>query len=417
VTDKAKPRTRRRRPKPAAQRFPPAAMPRFPRRSLALLRPIAELAVARGLSVRRGGGDVQDGVRRRGAPGAAGIGRQSHRQPRRHRHGTDAARGDPAGRRRRRCGGPPTVRPSPATQVFTRWRADPALRDRRGQPRALPRQGPAPSFETLARSVTQDVHPRSLLDELCRLGLAEVVDDEVRLLRESVVAGRDSERAFAFLGSNVGDHLRASVANVLAETPPHLEQAVFADELSAESIAAFRDIAKTQWQALLAATVPKLQALVDADASATGPRDRRVRIGLYTYHDAMSDPPAAPRPAAASPTPARSAAARRERIVDAHQPPRRPPPHVRCRCCSPACSPPAAAAASTAAAPASSRPRSPAGRSPASARSSSTPSTTTTRVPRSATAAAHCAAATTCALGMTIDVRGSRSSSTPTAGR
>jgi len=143
------------------------------------------------------------------------------------------------------------------------------------------------------------VHPRSLLDELCRLGLAEVVGDEVRLLRERVVAGRDSARAFAFLGSNVGDHLRASVANVLAETPAHVEQAVFADELSAESIAAFDAIARAQWQALLEATVPKLQALIDADAAAGRARDRRVRIGLYTYHAAMSEPPAAP--AAASP--------------------------------------------------------------------------------------------------------------------
>ena len=207
-----------------------------------------------------------------------------------------------------RAGGPPPPRPSPATQVFTRWRADPALSDRRGRPRALPRQGPAPSFETLARSVTQDVHPRSLLDELCRLGLAEEVGGEVRLLRESVVAGRDSARAFGFLGSNVGDHLRASVANVLAETPPHVEQAVFADELSAESIVAFREVAKAQWQALLAAAVPKLQALIDADAAAGRQRDRRVRIGLYTYHDAMSDPPAAAAPAAAS-----AAAAKRRR--------------------------------------------------------------------------------------------------------
>ena len=191
------------------------------------------------------------------------------------------------------------ARPSPATQVCTRWRADPALRDRRGRPKALPRQGPAPSFEALARSVTQDVHPRSLLDELCRLGLAEVAGEQVQLLRERVVAGHDSARAYGFLGSNVGDHLRAGVANVLAETPPHVEQAVFADELSAESIAEFDAIARAQWQALLAATVPKLQALVDADAAAGRQRDRRVRIGLYTYHAAMSEPPAAA--AAASP--------------------------------------------------------------------------------------------------------------------
>jgi hypothetical protein len=195
------------------------------------------------------------------------------------------------------AGAPPPARPSPATQVFTRWRADPALCDRRGQPRPLPRQGPAPSFEALARSVTQDVHPRSLLDELCRLGLAEVAGDQVRLLRERVVASRDSARAFGFLGSNVGDHLRAGVANVLAETPRHVEQAVFADELSDESIAAFDQIARVQWQALLAATVPKLQALIDADAAAGRKRNRRVRIGLYTYHAAMSEGPAAPAPA------------------------------------------------------------------------------------------------------------------------
>ena len=79
---------------------------------------------------------------------------------------------------------------------------------------------------------------------------------------------------------------------------------MFADELSAESIAAFRDIAKTQWQALLAATVPKLQALIDADAKADRTRDQRVRIGLYTYHDAMSDPPAASGPVDASTAPA-----------------------------------------------------------------------------------------------------------------
>lgn len=183
--------------------------------------------------------------------------------------------------------GLPAARPSPATQVFTRWLADPALRDHRGKAVDLPRQGPAPSFESLARSITQDVHPRSLLDELCRLGLAVEAGDRVKLARDRVVASRDSERAYGFLAGNVGDHLRAGVANVLADSPAHVEQAVFADELSEESLAAFRDIARTQWQALLAATVPALQAMVNADAAAGRKADRRVRIGLYTYHETM----------------------------------------------------------------------------------------------------------------------------------
>ncbi|MEP6738948.1 MAG: DUF6502 family protein [Caldimonas sp.] len=210
----------------------------------------------------------------------------------------------------------PPPRPSPATQVFTRWRADPAYRNRRGQLLAVPRQGPAPSFEALAHSVTQDVHPRSLLDELCRLGLVEVEGDTVRLVRDSVVGSGDSDRAYAFLAGNVGDHLRAAVVNVLADSPPHVEQAVFADELSEHSLAAFRVLAKAQWQTLLAATVPALQALVDADAASDRPRNRRVRIGLYTYHDVMAPgepvPKARPR-ARKSQQPARKRAAAKDR--------------------------------------------------------------------------------------------------------
>ncbi len=194
-------------------------------------------------------------------------------------------------------------RPSPATQVFTRWRAELARRKATGRPATLPRQGPAPSFETLARSVTQDVHPRSLLDELCRLGLVAVEDDTVTLLRESVVPNGDSDRAYAFLGGNVGDHLRAAVDNLLADSPPHLEQAVFADELSAESMTAFRDLAKAQWRAVLAATVPALQALVDADAASGRTRDRRVRIGLYSWNDVMNEDPPAPKKATSAKRP------------------------------------------------------------------------------------------------------------------
>ena len=208
---------------------------------------------------------------------------------------------------------PPAPHPAPATQIFTRWQADPSLHDAKGRPLALPRTGPAPSFEALARFVTQDVHPRSLLDELRRLGLVAVEGDTVTLLRDSIVAGSDSERAYRFLGTNVSDHLRAGVDNVLGATPPHVEQAVFADELSEESMSAFRDLAKTQWQALLAAAVPALQALVDADAASGRARNRRVRLGLYAFNDAMKPDDSRPAPSAPAPTAAGPRAARKDR--------------------------------------------------------------------------------------------------------
>ena len=185
----------------------------------------------------------------------------------------------------------PTVRHSPATRVFTKWLADPSLKTRGAEVMALPRQGPAPSFEALAHSVSRDVHPRSLLAELCRLGLAQVDGDRVHVVRDSFVPKDDSGRMLGFLGNNAGDHLRAAVANVLSDTPAHLEQAVFADELSQASVDAFQQLMRTQWQALLAATVPALQQLIDADRAAGKPRDQRVRVGLYTYSEAMASPP------------------------------------------------------------------------------------------------------------------------------
>jgi hypothetical protein len=185
------------------------------------------------------------------------------------------------------------VRRSPATQIFTRWLGHKRYHDARGRPRPLPRQGKAPSFESLAQSVTQDVHPRTLLEELCRLGLAEVntKTDTVRLVRDAFVPRDDRTRMLELLGANVGDHLAAAVANVHAGTPPHLEQAVFADDLSAESTEALRALVNARWKELLTALVPRIQALIDADAKAGRVADRRVRVGLYSYHAAVTPVP------------------------------------------------------------------------------------------------------------------------------
>jgi hypothetical protein len=178
------------------------------------------------------------------------------------------------------------VRPSPATQIFTRWMGTRRLRDKNGNPLPIKRQGRAPSFEALAQSVTRDVHPRTLLEELCRLGLAALDEktDTVSLVRHSFVPRKDRARMYGFLGNNVGDHLAAAVANVLAASPPNLEQAIFADGLSKESTTAVRALVAAQWKELLAGLVPKIQALVDGDAQAGRKADRRVRVGLYSYH-------------------------------------------------------------------------------------------------------------------------------------
>lgn len=189
----------------------------------------------------------------------------------------------------------PTRRPV-AAEVFARWASDPTYLDRRGQPRLLPRQGSEPSFESLAQSVTRDVHPRSLLDELVRLGLAEHDSelDTVRLVRDAFVPRGDTGRMLGFLGHNVGDHLSAAVANVLGDGREHFEQAIFADELSAPALERMRELVSTQWRLMVSALVPAIEALIEQDRAAGRPQDRRARIGLYAFTDRMDAPDAPP---------------------------------------------------------------------------------------------------------------------------
>ena len=184
-------------------------------------------------------------------------------------------------------------RRSPITELFTRWLSEPLLRDAHNQPLQLPRQGPAPSFESLAQSVTRDVHPRTLLDELCRLQLAayDAVNDNVQLLHDAFVPRGDWARMLAFLGDNVGDHFRAAVANVLQDGKQQIEQAIFADELSAESLAQARELMTQQWRTLLAQVAPQLEKMIEADRQAGRAQDQCLRIGLFTWSQTMAARP------------------------------------------------------------------------------------------------------------------------------
>jgi Family of unknown function (DUF6502) len=188
------------------------------------------------------------------------------------------------------------ARPSVASEVFTRWMSERQYRHRNGQIKALPRQGEAPSFEALAQSVTRDVHPRSLLDELLRLDLARVDADTdmVHLTREAFVPKGDRARMLGFLGENVGDHLHAAVDNVLhPDDTPHFEQAIWANALSSEAAAQVKPLLRQQWQSLLKLLTPELEALLEADRAEGRMASQRLRIGLYSYTGPANDAPAA----------------------------------------------------------------------------------------------------------------------------
>jgi len=265
----------------------------------AVLGPLAKLAVARGVPH----ATLEDALRRALIQAAADM----HPQIPLHRSVSRIATATGINRREvtrlTQVDFDPPRQPGRSTvsEVFTHWISDRGYRDRKGVPRVLPRLGPAPSFESLAQAVTRDVHPRSLLDELLRLNLAvlDEASDTVALRRDGFVPSGDRVRMLGFLADNVGDHLAASVANVIGTGRSHFEQAIYADGLSDAAMDEVRKLVTAQWKALLAALVPPLEKLIAADAGLPAAQRRRVRIGLYGYDDLTPEARASARTAGA----------------------------------------------------------------------------------------------------------------------
>jgi hypothetical protein len=183
----------------------------------------------------------------------------------------------------------PRTEQSAAAKTFTRWLQlagdDPAL------VRLPVGAGQGLSFEDVAREASRgDVHHRAVLDELMRLGMVARVDAQtVELAAEGFVPAADLQGTLAFLGDNLRDHAAAAVSNALAEGPPLLERAVFADGLVEADCAAAHQLMRQRWSALHHELVTLLG---EAVARNGGQGPRRLRVGVYLYHGEREGPDA-----------------------------------------------------------------------------------------------------------------------------
>jgi hypothetical protein len=186
-----------------------------------------------------------------------------------------------------------TYRASLSSQVFGRWRSDPKYLTKGGAPRVLNRAIPDEenrSFETLVASVSTDVHPRSVLDDLLRLGMVEASSgDKLKLIAKAFVPKNDAHELWEISSQNASDHLMAIAHNLLGEAPQFLEQAVFSDELSATSAAEFNQLTGQSWKLVFDFMLPELRRLIAQDkANKTEPTER-VSLGMYSYVAKLAD--------------------------------------------------------------------------------------------------------------------------------
>ena len=189
--------------------------------------------------------------------------------------------------------------PSAASQVFTRWVSDAAYRDAKNRPVALPKAGAARSFDSLAREVSSDVHPRTLLAEMLRLGLVESDGDTVRVCAQAFVPQEGFDGRALMFSANVADHIAAAAHNVSHDDARFLEQSVFGGGLAPASVEALGQTARQLWAEAFEQIVREATHRFERDRIQPQAR-MRMRFGVYYYAEpddefvAKTEPPSKP---------------------------------------------------------------------------------------------------------------------------
>ncbi|MEM8624200.1 MAG: DUF6502 family protein [Pseudomonadota bacterium] len=177
----------------------------------------------------------------------------------------------------------------PVPRTVAHWQGDPRYQVD-GAPAPLPRlaeaAGDGPSFESLVREIGRDVHARTILDELSRLGLVTIdkKSDRVSLIAEALLPSRDDALLLGYYAANLGDHAAASAANLMAspDPGPFYERAVHYNRLRAEDVDALEASARERLQDALAAlnadALSRQRAAKD-DPAATA----RFRAGAFVF--------------------------------------------------------------------------------------------------------------------------------------
>ncbi|GIW41696.1 MAG: hypothetical protein KatS3mg076_2273 [Candidatus Binatia bacterium] len=177
-----------------------------------------------------------------------------------------------------------------ATRVVSHWVTEKPYVDPRGEPRTLPYEaGPhEPSFARLVDEVGGDIPPRAILDELIRVGVAEMTPEGgVRLLQKAYIPARGTTEKIAILGSDVSELIRAILHNI--EKPdevPFLQRKVAYDNIGADALPRLREKVRKSGADFTAA-MNELFASFDRDRNPRAPGGARKRavLGIYYFDE------------------------------------------------------------------------------------------------------------------------------------
>lgn len=179
-----------------------------------------------------------------------------------------------------------TWKPGMIPRVLAHWSGVPDYRQDGDGPRILPRLGDRPSFATLVAEVSQDVHHRTVLDELAQLGLVAVdaEADTVQMIRSAYLPSHDIDAMLGYLGANLGDHAETAAGNIRAypNPGPYFERALHYDNLCGDSVDKIEAVARRRQMELLNA-LNEISLQYQTRDRARTDKKYRFRFGAYIF--------------------------------------------------------------------------------------------------------------------------------------
>lgn len=172
-----------------------------------------------------------------------------------------------------------------AARVVAGWVRDERFQDATGAPAPLPLEGEQ-GFGVLVRSYSGDVTPRAVLDELLRVGMAELDGTgRIRLRARAYVPQSGAADKLHILGTDVAFLIDTIDHNLQHATQaPRFQRKVAYDNLPEEAVARFRVLSAEQAQRLIE-DMDRWLAAHDRDVNPAvqGRGRKQAGIGIYYF--------------------------------------------------------------------------------------------------------------------------------------
>ncbi len=131
-------------------------------------------------------------------------------------------------------------------RVIGQWIHDRRFRSADGSPKDLPIDGPKQSFKRLVETISLDLHPGTVLQELERIRAIERCEAGVRLVAHAFVPQQDPKESYRLLSRDLDNLVEAVTENIQNDTaagvstPKNLHVTVEFDNLRADKLPEIR---------------------------------------------------------------------------------------------------------------------------------------------------------------------------------